>query len=200
MAYLRVGLTGGIAAGKSTVAAWLRDAGYAVIDADRIVADLYRPGADGARAVADLFGPTLLDGAGQVDHQRLAHRIFQDPAARGRLEAVIHPLVKKRFEEFADQTTGVVVLEAPLLIEAGFAPDLDLVITVEAKVRTRIERAVTRGLDPEDARRRLAAQTDENTRTAVAHRTLRNDGSLDELRLQVESLIAEIDERIANGR
>ena len=92
------------------------------------------------------------------------------------------------------------VLEAPLLVEAGFAPDFDLVVTVEATPETRLQRAVDRGLTPDEARKRLMAQTDEKTRTAAAHRVLRNDGSLDELRSQVEGLIKEIRRRAENGR
>ena len=202
MTPFRVGLTGGIAAGKSTVAAWLRESGLTVIDADRLVADLYRPGGDGAAAVRHLFGASLLTETGGVDHQRLATRVFRDPEARGQLEAAIHPLVKKEFETAARRAnqSEIVVLEAPLLVEAGFAPDFDLVVTVEATPETRLQRAVDRGLTPDEARKRLMAQTDEKTRTAAAHRVLRNDGSLDELRSQVEGLIEEIRRRAENGR
>ena len=114
---LRVGLTGGLAGGKSTVAEWLRDAGFEVIDAfDRLVAELYRPGGEGPAAVRDLFGPEMLDADGAVDHHRLAERIFGDAAARARLEAAIHPLVRKLFVAQTANLTGVVVLEATLLI------------------------------------------------------------------------------------
>lgn len=202
MTPFRVGLTGGIAAGKSTVAAWLRESGFTVIDADRLVAILYRPGGDGAAAVGHLFGASLLTEAGGVDHQQLATRVFRDPEARGRLEAAIHPLVKREFEAVARRAdeNEIVVLEAPLLVEAGFAPDFDLVVTVEATPEMRIRRAVDRGLSPAEARQRFMAQTDEKTRTAAAHRVLRNDGSLDELHCQVEGLVEEIRRRIENGR
>jgi len=202
MTPFRVGLTGGIAAGKSTVAAWLRESGFTVIDADRLVADLYRPGGDGAAAVRELFGASMLTEAGGVDHQRLATRVFRDPEARGRLEAAIHPLVRRDFEVVAERANEkeIVVLEAPLLVEAGFAPDFDLVVTVEATPETRIRRAVDRGLSPDEARQRLMAQTDEKTRIAAAHRILRNEGSLDELHSQLEGLVEEIQRRIENGR
>jgi dephospho-CoA kinase len=199
MAHLRVGLTGGIAAGKSTVAGWLRESGFAVLDADEIVAELYRPDEPGAAAVAALFGPAMLTSAGGVDHARLAERIFHDAKARERLEQAIHPLVREIFEGYARRVDDIVILEAPLLVEAGFAPDFDLVVTVEAATETRIQRAVERGLDAQEVRRRLAAQTDETTRTRVAHRVLRNDGTLSELRRQVDTLIADIRERAGGG-
>jgi len=195
MTPFRVGLTGGIAAGKSTVAAWLREAGFTVIDADRIVANLYRPGGDGAALVARLFGPSFLTGAEGVHHQHLATRVFRDAVAREQLESAIHPLVKREFEAIARDASEIVVLEAPLLVEAGFAPDFDLVVTVEATPETRIRRAVERGLTPDEARKRFSAQTDETNRCAAAQMVLRNDGSLDDLHSQVESLVEEIRRR-----
>ena len=103
---LRVGLTGGLASGKSTVSQWLRDAGFEVIDADRLVAELYQPGGEGAAAVRALFGPDMLDERGAVDHAKVAARVFSDPAARASLEAAIHPLVRKRFEEIDRRRPG----------------------------------------------------------------------------------------------
>ncbi|TNF73701.1 MAG: dephospho-CoA kinase [Acidobacteria bacterium] len=194
MSPYRVGLTGGLAAGKSTVAGWLGEAGFRVIDADRLVADLYRPGGDGARAVAELFGAEHLAADGSVDHARLAREVFAEPTARRRLEEAIHPLVRERFSELTGETDGVAVLEATLLVEAGFAPDFDLVVTVEADPELRLQRAIARGLEPEAARRRLAAQSEPDTRIEAAHRVLWNNGSLDELESDVEALIAELRE------
>lgn len=200
MTPFRVGLTGGIAAGKSTVANWLRESGFTVVDADELVAALYRPDGDGAAVVRRLFGPSFLQDAGGVDHRLLAAKVFADPQARRQLESAIHPLVKRDFEDLASQTDRVAVLEAPLLVEAGFAPDFDLVVTVEATPGVRVQRAVARGLTTDEARKRLAVQTDEATRTRVAHRVLRNDGSLDELHEQVDNLVGEIDRRIADAQ
>jgi len=200
MTPFRVGLTGGIASGKSAVATWFLEAGFTVIDADQIVAVLYRPGGEGTAAVTQLFGPSFLTGEGGIDHQRLASRVFSDPVARQKLEAAIHPLVKREFEAQTSGVDQVVVLEASLLVEAGFVPDLDLVVTVEAAPRVRIQRAVARGLSAEEARRRLAAQTDEATRITAAHRVLRNEGSLDELQRQVETLIREIERQAESAR
>ncbi len=195
MTALRVGLTGGIAAGKSTVAAWLQDAGLRVVDADRLVARLYRPGGEGAAAVARLFGSDCLRPDGGVDHARLAARIFDDVEARRQLEEAIHPLVKRDFEALARATAGVIVLEAPLLVEAGFAKDFDVVVTVEADAEERLQRAVARGLDRLDAERRLAAQSAPGVRLRAAHIVVRNDGSLEDLRREVDGLVADLERR-----
>ncbi len=199
MSRFLVGLTGGIAAGKSTVAALLRQAGVEVVDADRLVAELYRPGAAGTAAVVELFGEAMLDGDGGVDHRRLAGAIFADPAARQRLEDRIHPLVRRRFQEIAAGARGVLVLEATLLVEAGYAPDFDLVVTVEAAAETRLRRAVERGLDAEAARARLAAQDGGERRRAAADLVIRNDGSQAELAGQVRALLRRIAARVAAG-
>jgi dephospho-CoA kinase len=194
MSPYRVGLTGGLAAGKSTVASRLGEAGFQVIDADRLVAELYRPGGEGARVVAELFGAEFLAADGSVDHARLAREVFAEPAARRQLEEAIHPLVGERFTELTGETDGVAVLEATLLVEAGFVPDFDLVVTVEADPELRLRRAVARGLEPAAARRRLAAQSDPEIRIEAAHRVLWNNGSLEELEGEVDALIAGLQE------
>jgi dephospho-CoA kinase len=219
MTAYRVGLTGGLASGKSTVAGWLRDAGFQVIDADRLVAELYRPGEPGAAAARELFGDAVLTPAGGVDHAALAARVFADEAARGALERAIHPLVRRRFEEIAAAAAPtpatapppstapaaptaaappaaapppVLVLEATLLVEAGYGPGFDLIVTLEGDAEIRLRRAVARGLDEASARARLAAQGDGSRRRQGAHRVIENDGSLAELRRQVDELIADI--------
>lgn len=188
MARLTVGLTGGIASGKSTVARRLDDAGFTVVDADRLVAELHGPGQPGARAVGELFGPGCLDAAGATDKAAVAARVFADPAARGRLEAALFPLVRQRFRELATAEPGIAVLEATKLVEAGFAPDFDVVVTVEAPVEVRIARAVARGLSPSEARARLAAQTDEATRRAAADEVIDNAGTVAELDRATDAL------------
>jgi dephospho-CoA kinase len=195
---LAVGLTGGLASGKSTVAQWLRDAGFLVIDADRLVAELYQPGQPGVEAVVNLFGPDMLNPHGGVDHARLAARVFSDPDARRALEAAIHPLVRRRFVEIAETAKGVVVLEATLLVEAGYTPGFDLVVTVEAPCEARLERAIQRGMPEEAARARLLAQGDGEDRRRAAHRILDNSDDLALLRHQVDELIGELN-RLAGG-
>jgi dephospho-CoA kinase len=190
----RVGLTGGLASGKSTVAGWLRDAAFEVIDADRLVAELYRPGGAGAAAARRLFGAAVLTPEGGVDHAALAARVFADPAARSALEQAIHPLVRRRFEEIAAAAPReqILVLEATLLVEAGYGPAFDTIVTVEADPGVRLRRAVARGLDETAARARLAAQGDGAHRRRGAQRVVDNDGGLAELRRQVDALIADL--------
>jgi dephospho-CoA kinase len=190
-----VGLTGGLASGKSTVASLLAEAGCRVVDADRLVAELYRPGQPGAEAVRELFGPEALTPEGAVDPPKVAARVFRDPEARQRLEEVVHPLVRRRFRDIAEtegEAGGIVVLEATLLVEAGYVPDFDWVVTVEAPREARLQRAVARGLSPEDARARLDAQGDGAARRAAAQRVIDNDGSLEDLRLKVADLVTEL--------
>jgi len=187
MSALRLGLTGGLASGKSTVARLLAERGARVVDADRLVAELYRAGEPGALAAAELFGPRVLDASGAVDRERLAEIVFTDPEARLRLERAVHPLVRERFAEIArGAAEGVVVLEATLLVEAGYAPGFDRVVTVEADPKARLERAVARGMSEAEARRRLAAQGDGAPRRAAADTVIRNDGDLAALERQVE--------------
>jgi len=196
---LLVGLTGGLAAGKSTVGRLLAERGATVVDADRVVADLYRAGEPGAARVRDLFGDEVLRADGSVDHAALAGRVFDDPGARRRLEAAVHPLVGERFREIATRAGGIVVLEATLLVEAGWADQFDVVVTVEAPLELRLARAVARGLDAAEARRRLEAQGDGDARRAAAHCVLTNDGDPDHLRKQVDALVRDLRRRLAEG-
>jgi dephospho-CoA kinase len=194
MSALRVGLTGGLASGKSTVAALLAARGCRVIDADRLVAELYRPGGEGAAAVRELFGEGALTPEGAVDHPAVARRVFADPEARRRIERAIHPLVRRRFAEIAAAEQGIVVLEATLLVEAGYGPDFDLVVTVEADPERRVRRAVARGMAEAEARARLAAQGDGAARRTGAHRVIWNDADLAALTARVDALMDELRE------
>lgn len=187
---LLVGLTGGLAAGKSTVARHLAALGCTVVDADRLVAELYQPGGTGAAAIEALAGREVLASDGAVDHAALARRLFSEPQLRAEVERAIHPLVREAFRKRALAATGIVVLEATLLVEAGFAADFDVVITVEADPAARLERAVQRGQTREDAERRLASQSPEQVRTEVADIVLRNDGTAAELEEAVRELLA----------
>jgi dephospho-CoA kinase len=189
---LRVGLTGGLAGGKSTVAGWLREAGFTVIDADRLVADLYRPGGEGVAVVRALFGPEVIDAEGAVDRPKVAARVFSDPEARHALEKAIHPLVRERFTEIAKGLQGVLVLEATLLVEAGYGPMFDFIVSVEADAEARLRRAIARGMDEASARARLVAQGDGKERKEAAHRVIDNCGGLPHLRRQVDELIEEL--------
>jgi dephospho-CoA kinase len=195
-ARLTVGLTGGLASGKSTVARWLAELGCTVVDADRLVADLYRPGAPGVAAVRRLFGDGMLGPDGGVDHKKLGGLVFEDAAARRRLEEVIHPLVGESFRSILEGATGIVVMEATLLVETGGADRYDVLVTVEADPELRLRRAIERGVDPESARGRLKAQATTEARIAQADHVLWNEGSLEELRAQVEDLHAALLDRL----
>lgn len=198
MTRLLVGLTGGMASGKSTVAKMLAAAGCDVVDADRVVADLYASGEEGAQAVAKIAGEEVLAKDGAVDRQRLAARLFGDDTLRANIEAAVHPLVRRRFQGLSEESAApIVVLEATLLVEAGYGPDFDLVVTVEADEEGRRRRAIERGLSEEQARTRLAAQGDGEERRAGADLVLYNDGSLDDLRESVADLLESFVARLA---
>ena len=190
----KLGLTGGLASGKSTVARLLAERGATVVDADRLVADLYRAGEPGARAVRDLFGAGYLAADGAVDRRRLGELAFSSDEARRRLEEAVWPLVRRRFEEVAAAADdgAIVVHEATLLVEAGFAPAFDLVVTVEAPAALRLERAVARGMEKAEAGRRSAAQGDGEARRAAAQRKIDNAGGLDDLEAAVDALLADV--------
>ncbi|HUP23176.1 MAG TPA: dephospho-CoA kinase [Thermoanaerobaculia bacterium] len=194
---LRVGLTGGIASGKSTVGALLAEEGFFVTDADRLVAELYRAGEPGAAAVAELFGADALREDGAVDRERLAQVVFADAAARRKLEAAIHPLVAQRFRERAGERGGVVVFEATLLVETGGYRGFEVLVTVEADEELRVRRAVARGLAEDEARARLRAQATSEQRVAAADVVIRNEGTLEELRARVVEVASELRDRLA---
>lgn len=202
---LRVGLTGGIASGKSTVAARLREHGIPVLDADEIVRDLYRPGGEGARAVAEEFGPKMLDPSGGVDRARLARQVFADPLALARLNARIHPPVietqRRWLGEREEAGERVGVIEATLLVESGGRGRFDLVIAVSAPEEVRLERAVRRSgeIEREGLRRRIAAQLRDAEREKAADIVLHADGTKEELMEKVDALARRLKE-MAAGR
>jgi len=189
---LRVGLTGGIASGKSTVARILHDLGAAVFDADRIVAGLYAPGAAGTRAVEALFGREILDADGSASKPAIARRAFADPSARLRLEAVIHPLViaeiRRLFSEAERSGCPVGVAEASQIFEGGYAKEFDRVVVVAAPDGARRERAAARGIPEEELGRRSAAQLRPAEARALADDVVENAGSPEELREEVAAL------------
>ncbi len=201
MIRLLVGLTGGMASGKSTVARLLGEAGCAVVDDDDLVADLYAAGGAGARAIHEIAGDGALTDDGAVDHAALATRLFADGELRSAVEAAIHPLVRARFEDFAAASAAeIVVLEATLLVEAGYRPSFDLVVTVEADPETRLLRAVARGLTEEQAKARLRAQGDGEQRRSGADIAIDNDATLADLEAAVERLMGSFADHLAEKR
>jgi dephospho-CoA kinase len=190
---LRIGLTGGIGSGKSTVSALLAARGALLVDADRIAREVVAPGTPGLAAVVEAFGAEVLADDGTLDRPALAAVVFADQAARRRLDAIIHPLVRARTVELVEAAPpdAVLVNDVPLLVETGQAGSYDLVLVVEADVETRVARLVGRGLTEEDARARIAAQASDEERRAVADVVLDNGGTPEELAAQVDRFWAE---------
>jgi len=189
---LRVGLTGGLASGKSTVGAMLRELGAVVFDADAIVRDLYADGGPAADAARELFGGAVLGEDGRVDRSRIAAIVFADPERRHALEERIHPLVRaeraRRFAEAEASGAPVAVAEASQLLEARTVADYDRVLLVVAPAEERIRRWTDKGGEAEDAVRRMTAQLPPESARSQAHEVLVNDGTLGELRARVEEI------------
>jgi dephospho-CoA kinase len=187
---VRIGLTGGIGSGKSTVAALLAERGALVVDSDRIAREELAPGSPGLAAVVAEFGTGVLAADGALDRAALAAVVFTDPAARARLDGIVHPRVRARAAELvaAAPADAVVVQDVPLLVETGQAGSYDLVVVVEADVDTRVQRLVGRGMSADDARARMASQATDEQRRAVADVVLSNDGDRSALAEQVDRL------------
>lgn len=188
---LLIGLTGGMGAGKSTVARMLRERGAVVIDADAIAREVVEPGEPALARIAARFGEGVLDGD-RLDRGALAEVVFDDARALADLEAITHPTIAARVERrIADHrdTDRVVVLDHPLLVEQGRHAEVDVVVVVEAPVELRIERlAERRGVDEDDARARIARQTDDASRRAVADHVVVNDADQATLEQRVSRL------------
>ena len=181
---LTIGLTGGIASGKSTVSRRLRELGATVIDADAIARSLQEPGQPGLQRIAGEFGPSVLTPDGRLDRAALGTLVFADPDARQRLNAIMHPLVREEAERLAAAAgeESVVVEDIPLLVETGQHGRFDLVLTVQAPSEQRVRRMVEdRGMPEADARARIAAQATDEQRAAVSSGVLVNDGSVQQL-------------------
>lgn len=192
---LRIGLTGGIGSGKSTVAALLADRGAVVVDADRIAREVVEPGTPGLAAVAEEFGPEVLTDDGRLDRTALGAVVFADEDARRRLEAILHPLIRARSAEIeAAAGPGVLVVhDIPLLVESGQAELFDAVLVVDVPVPTQVERMTgDRGWTREQAQARVAAQADRETRLRAATHVIDNTGTRDDLRERVTEVVEEL--------
>jgi dephospho-CoA kinase len=202
----RVGLTGGLGAGKSTVARRFVELGIPVLDADAVVHELYRPGRAGARAIEEEFGPELLDASGEVDRPRLAALVFGDDAAVQRLNDRIHPLVlqflTEWFHELGTRGEPLGVVEATLLIEAGGRARYERIITVSAPEEARVARSLARDphADPTELKKRIAAQMTDEERERVADFVLVNDGDVPSLLAATDALAARLREEAATRR
>lgn len=187
---LRVGLTGGIAAGKSLVARELAERGAVIIDADVLAREVVEPGTSGLAAVVTRFGASILID-GRLDRKALGRMVFADEAARRDLEAIVHPAVRRRAAELEAEAAAdaVVVHVIPLLVETAQQDSFDVVVVVDADPETQLRRLREReGISPEEASARLAAQAARDQRLAVADVIIDNNGDVTELRGQIDQI------------
>lgn len=192
---LRVGLTGGIASGKSTVAQLLAERGVPIIDLDLIAREVVAPGTPLLAAVVQRFGAEVLQSDGQLDRKRLRQRVFANPQERLALEALLHPAILARTEERARAVQGVpyLVIVNPLLVEHQAAARYDRVVVVDSEETQQRERLQARdGAEPAEVSAMLAAQTSRAARRAVAQELIHNTGDLAALQRQVEELHARL--------
>ncbi|GHG71431.1 dephospho-CoA kinase [Streptomyces griseocarneus] len=197
---LKVGLTGGIGAGKSEVSRLLASYGAVIVDSDRIAREVVEPGTPGLAAVVAEFGPGVLTPEGTLDRPKLGAIVFADPDRLAALNAIVHPLVRARSAELeaAADAAAVVVHDVPLLAENGLAPLYDLVVVVDAGTGTRLDRLVRqRGMAPDEARARMAAQATREQRLAVADIVIDNDGPLETLEPRVRAVWEDLRRRAA---
>ena len=196
---VRVALTGGIASGKSMVAAELAARGAIVIDADVLAREVVEPGTSALAAIIDRFGAQVLSD-GRLDRALLAQIVFADPLARRDLERIVHPAVRARAAELerAAGAAAVVVHVIPLLVETGQQEDFDLVVTVDVDHETQIQRLMARnGFTRAEAESRIAAQASREDRRIAADVVLDNTGSVTQLREQIDALWAELSSAVA---
>ncbi|MGW0494031.1 dephospho-CoA kinase [Streptomyces sp. NPDC003007] len=200
---LKVGLTGGIGAGKSEVSRLLVECGAVLIDADRIAREVVAPGTPGLASVVEAFGEEILAEDGSLDRPRLGAIVFADAQKLATLNAIVHPLVGARSRELEEAAAedAVVVHDVPLLTETGLAPLYDLVIVVDAAPETQLDRLVRlRGMTEEDARARMAAQATRERRREIADIVIDNDVPLRELEQRVTDVWAELVRRSRASR
>ncbi|MGW1911194.1 dephospho-CoA kinase [Streptomyces sp. NPDC002076] len=199
---LKVGLTGGIGAGKSEVSRLLVEHGAVLIDADRIAREVVAPGTPGLAAVVEAFGEDVLSADGSLDRPRLGSIVFSDPEKLAVLNSIVHPLVGARSRELEEAAAAdaVVIHDVPLLTENGLAPLYDLVVVVDASTETQLDRLVRlRGMTEEDARARMAAQATREQRRQIADIVIDNDVPLDALHKRVAEVWEDLVRRAREG-
>ncbi|WP_405678579.1 dephospho-CoA kinase [Streptomyces sp. NBC_01511] len=200
---LKVGLTGGIGAGKSEVSRLLVAYGAVLVDADKIAREVVEPGTPGLAAVVDAFGPGVLNPDGTLDRPKLGSLVFSDSDRLATLNAIVHPLVAARSVEL-ESTAGedaIVVHDVPLLVENGLTGLYAVVVVVDASSETRLDRLVRlRGMAESEATSRMAAQATREQRIAAADLVIDNDGPLEKLEPQVREVWERLVERAADQR
>jgi len=192
---MRVGLTGGIASGKSTVSAILAELGAVIIDGDKLAREVVEPGTPGLAQVVEAFGPEILLPDGGMDRAKVGQIVFNDEAKRKVLEGIVHPLVFERYAalEASAPKDGIVIHDIPLLAESGRADTFDAVIVVETPAEVQIERMLRdRGWTRADAESRIASQATPEQRRAIATYLIVNTGTREELRARVEAVYGEL--------
>lgn len=195
---MRVGLTGGVASGKSTVSSILAELGAVVIDGDQLAREVVARGTTGLEQVIEAFGADLLTAEGDLDRAALGAIVFNDEARRRQLEAIVHPLVFERYAALEAEAGehDVVVHDIPLLAESGRADTFEEVIVVDVPEQTQLERMLRdRGWSEDDARGRIAAQATREQRLAIASIVIDNTGSLDDLRTRVTQIYRDLSAR-----
>jgi dephospho-CoA kinase len=198
---LLVGLTGGLGAGKSTVARMLADRGAVVVDADALARGALDPGTHAFHQAVELFGEGILASDGSIDRAALAAVVFADEEKRRTLESLTHPEVFRQLAETVEALQGtdsVVVFDAALIVETGFHEACDVLVVVTAPLEVQVERVMRdRGMSRPEADARMATQLDPKRREAPAHHVIRNDGDLQHLDAQVDRVWADLREREA---
>ena len=193
---MRVALTGGIGSGKSTVSRLLAEKGAVIVDADAIAREIVEPGEPALKEIRDAFGPEVIDADGLLRRSKLAEIVFDDPGALARLNAITHPRIAARSAELleAAPADAVVVYDMPLLVEQGpqALAGWDAIVVVDAPDEVRLERLCDRGLDRDDAQRRMAAQVSRDVRLAAADHVIDNSGDLLGLERSVNALWASL--------
>jgi dephospho-CoA kinase len=194
---MKVGLTGGIGAGKSTVADLFSQKGAVVIRSDELARQVIEPQTPGFQQVIDRFGKDLLNAEGYIDRAKLAQIVFKDDAALKDLENIIHPLVRSKTNQILDQHTSetIIVNEIPLLLEKKMESLFDFLVIVISSEKNRLERLAHRGLTAEQATARMAKQVSDEQRKAAADFLIVNDGNLDQLEADVEKIWQTLQER-----
>ena len=187
---LKVGLTGGVASGKSMVATLFAERGAALVDTDVVAREVVAPGEPGLEAVRKLFGPGVIAPSGELDRRAMRSIVFADPAKRRHLEDVLHPLIRERALRQIAATQGpYTIVVVPLLVETFFGQIVDRVLVVDCPVELQLERLVRRdGLARAEAEAMIAAQVDRESRLAAADDVIDNSGSIDATREQVATL------------
>ncbi len=187
---IRVALTGGIASGKSAVAALFEARGVPVVDSDAIAREIVAPGSPALEAIRRRFGERILQGDGTLDRRALREQVFADPVARRDLEAITHPAIRARMQEWSQAVTGPYQIHMiPLLVESGGRRDFDRVLVVDCPEELQIQRVMQRdGVDANSARNILAAQASRAARLAIADDVIVNDGDRDKLSHDVDAL------------